>query len=232
MLMVAPILGAKPIPAQVKIGLAAILAILIAPLQPAEGPLLTDHLTIMLQVGREVLVGLLTGFSASLVFSAVQMAAQLMGVQVGYSFSNTLDPLSAQNTGFLDTFYNMLAIVIFMGLGGHHALISGLVNSFQLAPLGTFGLPVESGNKLVLLISTTFSIAVRLAMPVVGTMFITDAAMALVVRSIPQMNVFSVGLPVKMVLGILVMIAFLPIMVAGISDITRAAATAGVGILR
>lgn len=232
MLMVAPVLGAKPIPIQVKIGLAALLAALITPLQMAEEPLLTDIFTILLQVSREVVVGLLTGFSAALVFSAVQMAAQLIGVQIGYSFSNTVDPISSQSTGFLDTFYSMLALVVFMGLGGHHALISGIAHSFQLVPVGTYGAAVDAGEKIVMLVSATFSIAVRLSMPVVGTMFLADTAMALVVRSIPQMNVFSVGLPVKMVLGILVMIAFVPIIVAGISDVTKSSVTAFTGVLR
>ncbi|MGI5835586.1 MAG: flagellar biosynthetic protein FliR [Chloroflexota bacterium] len=231
MLMVAPAFGAKPIPAQVKIGLAALLAALITPLQTTEGPLLVDMATILLQVSREVVVGLLAGFSATLVFSAVQMAAQIIGVQVGYSFSNTVDPVTAQSAGFLDTFYTMLAVVIFMGLGGHHALISGIAQSFQLVPIGTYAAPIETGDKLVAIISNTFLIAVRLSMPIVGTMFLVDATMALVVRSIPQMNVFAVGLPVKMVLGIVVMIAFVPAIVAGISDISRSSVAAFSGIL-
>lgn len=231
-LMVAPALGARPIPTQVKVGLAALLAMLMTPLQTAEGPFLTDWLTILIQVSREAVVGLLMGFSAALVFSAVQMAAQLIGVQVGYSFSNTVDPMSAQSTGFLDTFYSMMAVVIFLGLGGHHALISGLAESFQLVPLGEYGAPMATGDRLVMLVSTTFSIAVRLAMPIVATMLLADAAMALVVRSIPQMNVFVVGMPVKMVLGILVMIALVPMMVAGIGDIARTAVSVGTGVLR
>ena len=232
MLMVAPAFGARPIPAQVKIGLAALLAMLLTPLQATEGPLLTNPLTVMVLVSREVLTGLLLGFAATLVFSAVQTAAQFVGVQVGYTFSNTVDPLSAQHASFLDTFYNMLALVVFLGLGGHHALISGLAHSLEVAPLGEYGPPQSVGQSLVLLMSASFGIAVRLAMPVVGTMMLADAALALVVRSIPQMNVFVVGLPVKMVLGIVTMIALAPMLVLGISDLTRTVGSTVVGVLR
>ncbi len=232
MLMVAPAFGAKPIPMQVRVGLAAFLAMLLTPLQEVDGPLLTDAVSIALLVSKEVLVGLLMGFAGTLVFSAVHMATQLMGVQIGYSFSNTVDPMAGQSTGFLDTFYNMLAMVLFLGLGGHHALILALANSYQVVPIGGFAPSGAMAQSLVLLAAAAFGVAIKLAMPIVGTMLLTDCAMALVVRSIPQMNIFMVGLPIKMVLGIVMMIALIPMMVAGIGNVSRNVATATVGVLR
>lgn len=232
MVMVAPVLGAKPIPMQVKTGLSVLLAILLTPLQSVSEPLFTDWITILLAVSREALIGLLLGFAGTLVFSAVHMAAQVIGVQIGYSFSNTIDPVSSQSSGFLDTLYSLMTVVIFLGLGGHHALITGLGQSFELAPLGAYALKPLIGERLVAFSSTAVSIALHLALPVVGTMLLVDAAMALVIRSIPQMNVFVVGLPVKMVVGLLTLTALTPMTVGGIGSLTRTVASAVGGVLR
>ncbi len=232
MVMVAPALGAKPIPSQVKIGLAVLLAVLLTPLQTVSGPLFTNWLAVMISVAREVVIGLLLGFAATLLFSAIQMAAQIVGVQIGFTFSNTVDPLSAQSSGFLETLYSMMAVVIFLNLGGHHALITGLSQSFQLAPVGIYGPGPVVGDRLVALSALAFGMALRLSLPVVGTMLLADCAMALVVRSIPQMNIFAVGLPVKMVVGFLTLVALTPLTVSGAGSLTQSVASAVAGILR
>jgi len=232
MIMVAPVFGAKPVPAQVKIGLSVLLAVILVPLQPAVPPLLTDWMTIVLAVAKESVVGLLLGFVATMLFSAVQMAAQIVGVQVGFAFSNTMDPLLMQNSSFLDAMYNWMAVLVFMGLGGHHALISAVSHSFELVPLGQFGGDAIIGNRLVTLSAATFGIALKLAMPIVGTMLLVDAAFALVVRSVPQMNIFAVGLPVKMLVGILAMMALVPMTVAGFGTVTNDVGNAVAGVLR
>ncbi len=232
MVMVAPVLGARPVPSQVKVGLAVLLAVILTPLQKVPEPLFTNWLTILLSVAHEVVIGLLLGFAATLLFSAVQMAAQIVGVQIGFTFSNTLDPLSSQSSGFMETLYSLLSVVVFLNLGGHYALITGLSQSFELAPVGLHGPAPVIGERLVTLSSLAFGTALRLAMPVVGTMLLVDAAMALVTRSIPQMNVFAVGLPVKMVVGILTLVALTPITVSGIGDVTHNVASAVAGVLK
>ena len=221
MVMVAPVLGGRPVPAQVKIGLSLLLAILLAPMQDVAGPVFTDLFSIVVSVAGEVVMGLLLGFSATLLFSAVQMAAQIIGVQIGFSFSNTLDPLSSQGSGFMETLYNMMAVVVFLSLGGHHALIAGLAQSFDAVPVGRFTLAPVLGDRLVALSAVAFGTGLRLALPVVGTMMLVDCAMALVVRAIPQMNVFAVGLPVKMVVGFLTLVALTPLTVSGVGSLAN-----------
>jgi flagellar biosynthesis protein FliR len=232
MIMAAPVFGARPIPAQAKIGLAVLLAVILVPLQPATAPLMVDWMSTFLAVAKEAVVGLLLGFVATMLFSAVQMAAQIVGVQVGYAFSSTMDPLLARTSGFLDSFYNYLAVLVFMGLGGHHALISAVSSSFELVPLAQFGADPVIGNRLLALSSATFAIGLKLAMPVVGTMLLVDTAFALVVRAVPQMNIFAVGLPVKMVVGVIAMAALMPVTMVGFGTVTNNVATAVAGLLR
>ncbi len=232
MVMVAPVLGARSVPSQVKVGLSVLLAILLTPLQPVPPPLFTSWLGTLIAVSREVIVGLLLGFSASVLFSAIQMAAQIVGVQIGFSFSNIIDPVSAQSSGFMETLYNLMATVVFLNLGGHYALLTGLSQSFELAPVGMYGPAPIVGDRLVALSSLAIGIALRLALPVVGTMMLVDVAMALVVRSIPQMNVFAVGLPVKMVVGMLTLVALTPLTISGMASVTQNIAAAVAGVLR
>lgn len=231
MVMVAPVLGARPIPAQVKIGLCLFLALLLTPLQPTPEVSLANWQTILVAVPREAVVGLLMGFTAALLFAAVQMAARIVNVQMGFGLSNVMDPLSVETGGSLDSFYTLLAAVIFLTVGGHHALIAGLGQSFEMIPLGEFVPAAGTGNELILLGSAAFSAAVRLALPVAGTLMLADAAMALVVRSIPQMNIFAVGLPVKVAVGMLTLAAVMPMTVVGMSDLSRAIAGAVAGLL-
>ncbi len=232
MVMVAPVLGARPVPAQVKIGLSLLLTILLVPLQSVSEPVFTDWLSILTAVSREAVIGLLMGFAGNLLFSAVHMAAQVVGVQIGFGFSNTIDPLSAQSSSFLETLYSLMAIIVFLGLGGHYALISGLSQSYEFAPIGGYSPAPIVGDRLVALSSVAFGTAIRLALPVVGTMLLVDSAMALVIRSVPQMNIFVVGLPVKMVVGFLALIGLTPLTVSGISSLTHNVASAVSGVLR
>ena len=232
MVMVAPVLGARPVPAQAKIGLSVLLAIVIAPLQGSAVTPPANWLAGFTDVAGEVVVGLLLGFAATVVFSAVRMAAHLIGVQIGFGFANTLDPLSTDAASFLDSFYNLLAVVVFLNLGGHHALIAGLANSFELVPLRGYQPEPIVADRLVLLATGALSTATRLAMPVLGTMLLTDAAMALVIRTIPQMNIFAVGLPIKMMIGMFAMAAMMPMAGVGFADLTRTTAAAVNGLVR
>ncbi len=233
MVMVAPALGARPIPAQIKVCLSVLLALLLTPLQGTRAPLAPDWLAVALAVSREVVIGLLLGFAATLVFSSVRMAAHMVGVQIGFGFANTLDPLSTENASFLDSFYNLLAVVVFLNLGGHHALIAGLSGSLELMPVGDQdGPPSVVGDRLILLGSMALTTAASLAMPALGALLLTDAAMALVMRTIPQMNIFAVGLPIKMLVGIFALAAMAPMTVAGFGDVTRNVAGAANGLLR
>jgi len=115
----------------------------------------------------------------------------------------------------------MMAVVVFLSLGGHHALIAGLAQSFDAVPVGRFTLAPVLGDRLVALSAVAFGTGLRLALPVVGTMMLVDCAMALVVRAIPQMNVFAVGLPVKMVVGFLTLVALTPLTVSGVGSLAN-----------
>lgn len=230
---VAPVFGNRAIPNQVKVGLALVLTLLLAPMQAqaAGGGTVPGWITLAVAMSGEVLVGLLMGFAGMVVFSAVQIASRLIGVQLGLGMPGTMDPMWTESGSFLDTFYGMLALIVFLSIGGHYLIITALSRSFDLVPVGTYGLRAATGANLVALSSAAFTTALHLAIAAVGTMLLTDMTMGLVVRTIPQMNVFSVGMPVKIIIGLLVLSALMPWTLAGFADMGRSVSQAMMAML-
>ncbi len=220
MVAVAPILGSRPVPPQVKIGLCALTAWILLPVAK-QAPGAMTGLAMVLSIAKEIMVGLVLGFAASLIFSAVQVATRFMGAQIGLGMPSIMDPLWPENEGFLDTMYGLLAAVVFLNLDGHCALLAALAGTVEVIPLGGFVPAPVVGERLIALAAMAISAGVALAMPVVGAMLVADMGMALVVRTIPQANIFSVGLPTKMALGAFVLFALMPATVTGLSEMTR-----------
>lgn len=229
---VAPVFGTRSIPNQVKVGLAVVLTVLLVPMQTGEATVLSDWISMMLAVTGEVLVGLLMGFAGVLVFSAVQIASRVVGIQIGLGMPSTMDPFWTESGSFLDTFYGMMAIIIFLGIGGHHIIITALARSFELVPLATYGLKAVTGDHLLALSAAAFNTAIQLSIAAVGTMLLADIAMGLVVRTMPQLNIFSVGMSVKTSLGLLILALLAPWTIVGFSDLGRGVAQGMAVVLR
>ncbi len=209
-LMTAPIFSQRSIPAPAKIGLAALLSLLLLPvaLPPAGGissPLPQDLPRFLLVVAQEILIGVLIGFVSNLVFVALDMAAKMMGLQIGFQAGNLFDPLSNAPSTALEQFYTLLALLLFLAINGHHWLIAALARTFEIAPLGTFVMTRLTIERLMVLTNETFIAATRIALPVMGTLLLADLGLGLVARAVPQVQVFFLGLPLKMGLGLIVL---------------------------
>ncbi|MEW5956482.1 MAG: flagellar biosynthetic protein FliR [Chloroflexota bacterium] len=205
-LMTAPIFSSRSIPALSKISFAGLLSIIILPVSKTTVPLLpttlpTHILPFLLIVAQEILIGALIGFVSNLVFMTIGMAAGMIGLQTGFRAANLLDPFVNVPSSALEQFYTLLAMALFLSINGHHWLIRALVRTFQVTPVGTFALNNVTIEYLIALTSEVFISAVRIALPVVGTVMLTDIGLGLVARAVPQIQVFFVGLPLKVGLG-------------------------------
>lgn len=224
-LMTAPLFSNRAVPTIVKIGFAAILSMVLLPL-PAPAPAIpTDLLAFALAVVQEVLLGVLIGFVANLVFVAVGIAASMMGLQAGFRAANLFNPFTNVSSSALDQFYTLVAIALFLAVNGHHVLITALVRTFELVPPGTFVFSQMTFARLLAVFGQTFSTGVLLALPVVGTLLLTDVGLGLIARAVPQIQVFFVGLPLKVGLGFLTlaltMTITLPVIRDMFADISR-----------
>ncbi len=205
-LMTGPIFGSKTIPTVPKIGLAGFLAFFLCPPGARLSAAVTaEYLPFLLQIGQEILTGTLIGFASNLLFSAVGMAASFMGLSVGFRAANMFDPFTTAPTSSLENFYTILAFALFLSINGHHWFLLGLTKSFELTPVGTFILKEITVTRLLAFTAETLVVALRLSLPVSGALLLTDVSLGLLARVVPQIQVFFLGLPLKMGLGLLIL---------------------------
>lgn len=160
---------------------------------------------------NEALCGATLGFVVNLAFEVVRMAGAYMDMQVGLSMLNVVDPTSNTNSTIMANLSYVIATVIFFVVDGHHVLIKCLVESFNILPIGQ-GINLANSFELILeAFSKYFLIGVRIAIPLVFIILITDVCMSLISRVVPQINVMILGMPVKIVVGLITFVAFLPI---------------------
>ena len=207
-----PLFGARGVPTQTKIGLALLISLIVLPLQAVPTTRGSDNLLVFASlVGSEVLVGITLGIAISIVFHALEMGSALVGVQMGFGIGAVLDPTTGAQIGTLDQFYRLLVTLIFFAVNGHLIVIQGILQSFEIVPPGTADLSLIAGERVVPFFSALFVVSIRVALPVVGALLLTDLAMALVGRTVPQMNILIVGFPVKVGVGLLVLMAAMPL---------------------
>ncbi len=195
---VCPPFNTRMIPVPAKIGLAAALAIPVAPTLAAQGvPTETaDLLTAaLLQVGA----GLALGFVTQVLFAALQAAGELIDLFAGFTIASTYDPFTGASQAVIGRFTYLLAVTLLFALDGHVMLVHGFLDSYSAVPLDGGGL---DGLSSVLLqeLSTFFLAALELAAPVLGAVFLAEVALGLLSRAAPQMNVFVLGFPIKILL--------------------------------
>ena len=214
MIAVAPILGHQAIPGQLKIALALFLAYVMFPMQSSMVSKVDIKLIGMfVMVLQEICVGLIIGFAIGLLFTGVQFAGELIGFDMGFSIASVYDPdMNATIPVVAETLYTFMALM-FLSLNGHHFMLQALQLSYKAVPIGGLTLSAAASDKMVSMSGMIFVIAVKFAAPVLVAMFLTNVALAIITRVVPQMNIFGVAFPLKIGVGIIVLMTSAPIMV-------------------
>lgn len=201
----APIFSSRNIPVMVKASWILVVAFLIFPVVDFKLEALPfPGLPLGFAVVRELLVGFSIGMGATLVFTGIQFAGQIVDIQMGLGMVNIIDPLTSTQISIMGQYYYMIATMVFLAIDGDHLLLKGVVDSFGVIPLGQAHLSVALGTKMMGLFSQIFFIAFRIGAPVIGALFITNMALGIVARTVPQMNVFIVGMPLNLAVGLLI----------------------------
>ncbi len=212
MFVMAPVLGDKAIPPMIKAGFAILLAIVLIPVASRVAlPPVDSIWQLVLFAIKEFLVGAIIGLFFTLLFVGVRMAGDIVGYQIGLMMANIMDPNTNSQHSLVSEFYYLLAVLIFLAIDGHQAVISALADSFKLIPIGTFAADGTLGEQLIRFTAHTFIIGLKVGAPVIVTLFMTSVALGVVARTVPQMNIFLVGIPLKIIVGFAVMAVALPI---------------------
>ncbi len=208
MMVFAPFLAGSAIPAYVKAALTVAITLLLGPLLPAValGPSPFELARI---IASELAVGLLLGMSLTFVLDAVQLAGQVLGIQMGFSLVNILDPQTQVDTPVLAIFHELVALLLFLQMNVHHWLLRGLARSFSYLPAGTASASLASTTLLFHSAAGIFLAGFQVAASALAATLIADLMLGFLGKASPNLPVLFLGLSVKSVLGLIVAIAAL-----------------------
>jgi flagellar biosynthetic protein FliR len=208
--LLAPVFSARPVPYQAKLVVAAALSFALVPLATAAGPPPTAGAEVVGLLVKEALVGLAYGFALSAIAAAVHVGAGLVDAIVGFSYAGVIDPFTAVQGGVLGQLYGLFVGIVLVVTGGDQLIVAGLARTYDVIPLSEE--PAVAGLAQIALdaFATVFILGLEVVAPVLVALLVVDAALALVARAAPQLNVFILGLPAKILVAILVVGASLP----------------------
>lgn len=207
----APILSNKNIPATAKMSLAVSLSIVIMSTLTQYPAIPETLLPFLLMIITEFVLGALIGFSANLMFHAIQSAGELAGVQAGMSFASTMNPLLKTNVNPFGTIYFQIGVIIFLLIGGHLWLIGGFAQSFKLLPMGTFHMTNALAEHVILASTAFISLTIQLAMPALVALFLTDLGVGYISKAAPNAsNILELVQAIKPVAGLTLLLLLIP----------------------
>jgi flagellar biosynthetic protein FliR len=219
-LMSIPIFDSRAIPFFFKMALTFAIGIVLFPLLKLdEVPVASDLFALGIGAAGEIFLGLAIGFSAKLLFAGIQLAGQLAGYQMGLAIANVMDPATSEQVPLLAQFYNLIGLLVFLSINAHYWFIKALTESYRLIPPLNVKFGSSFMEQLIQLSGNMFVIALQVGAPVIAAMLLTSVAFGLVARTVPQMNVFIVAMPLKIGVGLLFIGFGLPYFTAFLENI-------------
>ncbi|OIP38430.1 flagellar biosynthetic protein FliR [Candidatus Desantisbacteria bacterium CG2_30_40_21] len=211
--VISPFFGSLIIPQRVKAGLALFIALLIFPvvnhlLPPLSGKLCEYYFLVISQV----LIGIIIGFLCTIVVSAFQISGELYSVQMGFGFANTVDPLSQVEQPIIGQFIGLFALLIFLIIGGHHLMITAVFKSFETVPIFSLTASNLICDKVVMVFCGMFLTALKMALPIMGVLFLVTLSMGLLAKVAPMMNIMALGWAMTIVIGIITLLLITPLL--------------------
>ncbi|QKS71423.1 flagellar type III secretion system protein FliR [Paenalkalicoccus suaedae] len=206
-LLTLPFFSYQNIPARMKVGIALFLSWIIYFTE--DWPLLELNYEYVLLILKEALVGLTVGLVATVLYYAIQIAGGLIDLKLGFLIANVIDPQTGTQSPLIGSYLYTFSILLILALDVHHLLIDGAFYSYQFIPMQQLYIPFGD-ESIIEFIATTFNtmfiIAFQMSVPIVAPIFLVDVALGFVARTVPQVNVFVVGMPLKIFLGFIIMI--------------------------
>jgi flagellar biosynthesis protein FliR len=208
----APIFSARSVSLRTRIGMALVLALCLQPALPPQDMVALNSPDAFAAVAQQLAVGLSIGLAVRIVFSAIEMAGELVGLQMGLNFAGYFDPSTNQQTSTVGRFFGNTAMLLFLVLNGHLLVVQALAASFQAFPVGDGALTTVRTLRLHELGGLIFAYGLWIALPMVGMLLFINVVMGIISRIAPQMNVFAIGFPLTLSVGLLGIAATMPMM--------------------
>lgn len=203
LIAVMPALGSAFVPPQAKIALAGLIAIALLP--AVQVPATATEVGLVLTVGREVAIGLALGFTMRALVAGAEFAGHLSGFQIGFSYAATIDPASGVRNSMVSSLFGMLAVLTFLGVDGHHAVLRALVASYEGLPIGLGGVDQSLVTGVRDILGMLFTVGARLAAPVVIVLLVVEVVVGLIARTAPSLGFMVIGYPLRLAIGLFVL---------------------------
>lgn len=230
LIALAPALGGSHIPVPVKIGLTVLVSI---GLLPSVGvPTNLPELTLGVVVAREAVIGMALGFALRALIAGAEFAGHLSGQQIGFSYGATIDPQSGVRNNMLATFYGLLATLGFLAVNGHHAVLRALAQSYGALPIGAGSLDASVVSSVRDILALVFVVAVRLAAPIVIVLLVVEVIVGLISRASPAMNYMVIGYPIRLMVGLAILAAIVPVIPGVTNSLVESALMTGAQLAR
>ncbi len=210
-MMFIPVFDSRNIPVLFKAGLAFSVSILLFPILKLDNiPFITSAIPFGIGVVGEIMMGAVIGLSVRLIFAGIQLAGQLSGFQMGLGIANVMDPVTSAQISIIAQLNNLMAMLIFLTINAHHMFLRALAESFRLIPPFDVQFSNSLIEHLISLSGNMFIIAIKVGAPVIVALLLTNVAFGLIARTVPQMNIFLVAMPIQIVVGLLFLVFALP----------------------
>lgn len=208
-----PLLGRKNIPPMLRAALGLVLAVLVTPTLDASQVHIVNFVQLFFCSLMELLLGVGLGFVVTGLFSVVLIAGEMIDTQMGFSMSTFYDPKAGVAMPILGSFFNAVLILVFFASNAHLALIKIAVDSFSLIPPGSAFITPRSAQFLVVMGGDIFELGLRLALPVLAVEMIVQIALGIMMKAVPQINVFSVGMQLTGMIGLILILIMVPVLI-------------------
>lgn len=212
-----PFFSSQNIPNIMKIGLSFSVSLLISSVLPFSEDFTNEVLVLL--IFKELMVGIIIGFISYAFFSSFYVMGQIIDMKIGFGMVNVVDPQNRTQVPLMGNFYYILSFLILLSINGHHSIISALVDSYTFLPIGSFKYTGDTMSILINTLVKSFEIGFKLSTPIVAIIFLTDIVLGIMSKTIPQMNVFVVGMPLKVIIGLLIILISMPVFFSAINGI-------------
>ena len=206
--VISPIFGRQNLPAYYKIGFSFMVSIILS--YTVSFPSLAAYNSTPLYIillAKEFIIGLAIGYLSYFILTSIYLAGQMIDLHIGFGMVSVFDPDTNIQIPVTANFYFILTMLMFLAIDGHHLLICTLTDSFSILPIGSKLIIEQNMLDFVLkLFGSVFAISFKIAAPVTAAVLIADLALGVLAKAVPQVNVFIVGLPLKIIIGLLVIL--------------------------
>jgi flagellar biosynthetic protein FliR len=209
LVMTAPVFGGTYAPAQTRIGLVVLLTLMLTPLVAVPDIASTAGLGVV--IVREMAIGFAIALAIRALVAGAELGGQLSGMQLMLSYGSVIDPQGGVKSNLIGSIYGNLTLLTFLAINGHHTVIRSLVASYASMPIGPGHVDPSLARSVMQMLGVVFVLGVRLAAPLIVVMLVVELATGLVSRSAPALNLMAVGTPIRLIVGLLVVAALVPL---------------------